>query len=117
MSLLLFDIPDQTSVIKLYGEEVQHVVAMEECSELTQAISKNYRAQNLPNTCETRDKARLNLIEEAADVLVCLQQLMTMYKITELDIQGFIDKKCKRQEERVNAELNRRNCGRETCEA
>ena len=69
MSLLLFDIPDQMPVIKLYGEEVQHVVAMEECSELTQAISKNYRAQNLPNTCETRDKARLNLIEEAADVI------------------------------------------------
>ena len=113
MSLLLFDIPDQTPVLKLYGEEVQHIVAMEECAELIQAISKTYRAQSLPNTCTTRDKARLNLIEEAADALICLQQLMDMYKITELDIQGFIDKKCKRQEERVNAELSRRKYGRE----
>ena len=96
-------IPDQTQIIKCYGKELQSVVGMEECAELIQAISKVYRA----NTCAAMDKARLNLIEEVADVLICIQQLMEMYKIEEAEIQEIIDKKCKRQEERVNAEIKR----------
>ena len=100
---MIFYIPDQTQIIKFYGEQNQSVVGMEECAELIQAISKVYRA----STCAAMDKARLNLIEEVADVLICIQQLMEMYKIEEAEIQEIIDKKCKRQEERVNAEIKR----------
>ena len=96
-------IPDQTQIIKCYGKELQSVVGMEECAELIQAISKAYRA----DTCVAMDTARQHLIEEVADVLICITQLMEMYEIEEAEIQEIIDKKCKRQEERVNAEIKR----------
>lgn len=53
-------------VIGNYGEAAQQIVAMEECSELIQAISKKLRGR------ET------NVEEEIADVEIMLDQLKLM---------------------------------------
>ena len=48
--------------IKHYGSDMQTTVCMEECAELIQAISKMKRGK------DNRD----NLIEEMADVMICI---------------------------------------------
>lgn len=58
-------------IIQVYGENEQHVVAMEECAELIKAISKLLRAVD----CEEILDATQNLIEEIADVEIMLEQL------------------------------------------
>ena len=117
MSVFQIEIPEQKTVIDCYGKDTQAIVHCEETAELIHAISKLYRVTNSPATYAERDNARLNLIEEIADTLISIKQMIEMYEISEQALQDVIDKKCKRQEERVNAELSRRNYGRETCEA
>lgn len=55
-------------VIDKNGITNQLFIAVEECSELQQAISKCYRNKELIPT-----EVRENLIEEMADVMICLQ--------------------------------------------
>ena len=109
MSVFQFNIPEQKSVIDCYGQDTQAMVHCEETAELIHAISKLYRVTHAPATCAERDNARLNLIEEIADTLISIKQMIEMYEIDEQALQDFIDKKCKRQEVRVNEELSRRN--------
>ena len=66
-----------------YGEEIQSTVCMEECAELIQAISKAKRGKI------NRD----NMIEEIADVLICIEMLKQMYMISEDKINKWIEKK------------------------
>ena len=98
---MIFNIPNQQHVIDFYGDQAQSLVHAEECSELIQAISKNYRVKSNPATVYERELAHLNLIEEIADVLVCIEQLMEIHKISEAEVQGFIYRKCARQEDRL----------------
>lgn len=67
-------------------------IAMEECSELIQAISKAKRGKlNL-----------INLVEEVADVIICLGWLERLYfEDTEL-LSTWIDYKTNRIVERLN---------------
>lgn len=60
-----------------WGLKHQMVVAMEELSELMQAISKAYR--NKTN--------QANLIEEMADVLICVQTMAYAFGITNEQLQ------------------------------
>lgn len=92
------DIPDQKKVIARYGADAQAMIHMEECAELIQAASKMRRAVN---TGSETDAAHYNLIEEAADVLICIKQMQEIYGITDHDIQIIVDRKCRRQEERL----------------
>ena len=93
------NIPRQGKVVGFYGEDAQSMVHCEECAELIQAISKMRRVRNAgKDDCE----AYYNLVEEIADVLICMEQMRVMYEISDHEIQGFIDKKCQRQEERMN---------------
>ena len=66
-----------------YGEEIKATVCMEECAELIQAISKAKRGKI------NRD----NMIEEIADVLICIEMLKQMYMISEDKINKWIEKK------------------------
>jgi NTP pyrophosphatase (non-canonical NTP hydrolase) len=91
-------IPDQSKVITRYGADAQAMVHMEECAELIQAASKMRRATN---TGSDIDAARYNLIEEAADVLICIRQMQEIYGINDHDIQLMVDRKCRRQEARL----------------
>jgi len=92
------NIPDQTKVIARYGADAQAMIHAEEMSELIQAVSKMRRAVN---TESETDAARYNLIEEAADVLICIRQIQEIYGITDHDIQVMADRKCRRQEARL----------------
>ena len=107
------EIPELKRIIKFYGEQAQTVIFCEECAELIQAISKNYRARHFPATFNERENARNNLTEEISDVLMVIREIQELYDISDYDLQEVIAKKYKRQEERINAEINRRNCGRE----
>lgn len=82
--------------IEHYGRNTQSIVCMEECAELIQAISKVKRYGIMDIAY------RLNLIEEIADVYICLEMLRQMYGIGFADIEEYIDMKQKRIMERMN---------------
>lgn len=92
------DIPDQSKVISRYGADAQAMVHMEECAELIQAASKMRR---VTNAGKDDTAARYNLVEEMADVVICMKQMQEIYGITDHDIQLMADKKCRRQEARL----------------
>ena len=73
--------------IELNGKIKKKIIAMEECGELIQAISKDLRDEY----------DHENLIEEMADVYICLENLKIMNKITDRDIQGYVEYKVARQ--------------------
>lgn len=75
-------------VIQAYGKSAQMIVAMEECSELIQAISKKLRGR------ET------NVEEEIADVEIMLEQLKLMSN--ESLIEEIKESKLQRLEKRLN---------------
>lgn len=77
--------------IQHYGIENQSTVCMEECAELIQAISKAKRGKI------NRD----NMIEEIADVLICIEMLKQMYMISDEKINKWIEKKQAREAERM----------------
>lgn len=81
--------------IKHYGEEIQSTVCMEECAELIQAISKAKRGK--------LDKE--NMMEEIADVLICIEMLKQIYNISDYSIENWIERKqeriLRRMEDRV----------------
>lgn len=72
--------------IELNGETKKKVIAMEECSELIQAVSKDIRGEY----------DHENMLEEMADVYICLEMLKIMNKITDRDIQGYVEYKIAR---------------------
>ena len=77
----MINIPDQTWIVEKFGES-QYNIAMEECAELIQAINKHLRLY----TAETEQ----HLIEEIADVMICLEQLQILAEIDEDDLQAMI---------------------------
>ena len=98
MNLNLYD---QEKFVK-EGGRTQEVVWVEELGELQHEITKSLRG-NL---------RKEHLIEELADVLICIEQLRIKYNISEEQLQKWIDVKhnrnCKRleQKEKDNITLN-----------
>ena len=82
-------------VIDKNGITNQLFIAVEECSELQQAISKCYRNKELIPT-----EVRENLIEEMADVMICLDQLKVIFHINEEELKYWIETKENRLIER-----------------
>ena len=80
--------------IERLGVRTQSVVCMEECAELIQAIGKRLRGKPDPNE---------NLIEEMADVTICLKLLQEMYDIPDERLDAWIEAKTCRQAERNKA--------------
>ena len=99
-----FEIPGQGRVIGFYGRDMQSLVQCEELAELIQAISKIRRYQE---GGDVPPDAYDNLVEEVADTLIILEQILEMYDIPNHEIQGTIDYKCARQEERMDESLGR----------
>lgn len=71
------------NIIEHYGTQTEQIVCMEECAELSQAISKGLRGKLNRN----------NLIEEMADILICINILKQIYKISDAELDKMIDKK------------------------
>lgn len=82
-------------LVKKNGMRFQSMIAQEECAELIQAISKCLRSKEFPVEYE-----RKNLIEEMADVMICLQQLQYMYYIDDEELYAMKQYKEKRLIER-----------------
>lgn len=82
-------------LIKKNGIRYQSGIAQEECAELIQAISKCLRSKEAIPI-----KERMNLIEEMADVLICIQQLQIMYHVTDEELHAMKQYKEKRLIER-----------------
>lgn len=76
------------------GVEEILLVCMEESSELIKAITK---AERYPGQATKID----NIVEEVADVLICIEYLKMIYNIDQEEIQSWINKKIKRLKERM----------------
>lgn len=86
------------SAILTKGIHHQSNIAMEECAELIQAISKQLRY----NTNQTRE----HLCEEIADVSICLDQLMMINDLSREEVDAMRLKKVARIQKRLdNREL------------
>ena len=81
--------------IRENGVAFETVIAMEECAELIQAISKVKRYGFVG---EYKD----NLIEEIADVNIVVLELMMLFDISNDDIAEFIDSKIQRIKKRLD---------------
>jgi len=58
--------------VEAWGEPIQLIILMEECSELIQAVSKYLRYKGTPRESE---QLEANLVKEAEDVRIMLNQL------------------------------------------
>lgn len=81
------------NMIRYHGEDIEATVCMEECAELIQAISKMKRGENEIN----------NLVEEMADVYICLEMLKLIYDVTDEQIEREI--KYKEIRNRIRLEI------------
>ena len=80
--------------IKAHGVSEETVIAMEECAELIQAISKVRRYG-------FGGQYKDNLIEELADVNIVIIELMMMFDISEDEFYNVLDRKIKRIKNRL----------------
>ena len=87
-----------------YGIKMQSLVAMEELSELQKAISKLVRNSEEKTKSLEFKGLRHNLIEEMADVIICMDQLKEYYNINHAEIQSIIASKQARQAKRLEEE-------------
>ena len=76
--------------IETYGVRMQKLMAIEEMSELTKEICKDFRGK----------LNREHLIEELADVTITVDQLMIMYEISGDEIEQMRERKIERLKER-----------------
>lgn len=79
-----------------YGAKNELMICGEECAELIQAISKIQRA-----TEEEHSKKRDDLIQEIADVLICVEYLKMIEEIQPLEVDFAIEQKIARLSYRV----------------
>lgn len=88
--------------IKKYGVSIQSDMAIEEMSELTKAILKNRRIWRFGSEEELKKQVE-NIVEEAADVLITVAQVIMMYDY-EGKVQDIVDFKINRLRERLEKE-------------
>lgn len=72
------------------GRDTELTTCMEECSELIQAISKCIRYESNDQYVGTFKSNKDNLIEEMADVMICIQILQSAYGIEDKDLNNMI---------------------------
>lgn len=78
-----------------YGYANQISVANEECCELAQVLAKYIRYPD-----HTTAKIELNdrILDEVADVTICLEHIKMIFLISDIDLDNKIDKKLQRLE-------------------
>ena len=89
-----------------YGYDVQSRQCIEEMAELTQAINKFWRKGLKCGQLTTLEvpigsPQELSIIEEIADVEICITQMKYLLAIREEDINKVIEQKLDRQLERI----------------
>lgn len=90
--------------IYYFGGTIQKVVAIEELSELQKAIAKSIRHEGTKtfSTPLKEERIRTDIIEEMADVYICLDQLKEMFNIDDDSITFMKEKKIGRLNDRLN---------------
>ncbi len=73
-------------IIEVYGHSFQQIQAIEEFSELSQALAKNLKGKGDIN----------NIKEEIADAAIMLEQLQIIFDIKDEEINKIIDNKLDR---------------------
>lgn len=76
------------------GDKKKLQISQEECAELIQAISKKLRGISKDNT---------DILEEVADVQICLNMIAAACCFTKCDIERAIDVKIERERKRLNS--------------
>ena len=79
-----------------WGKELQMVVCMEECAELIKEISKKIRYPDTKNNSQ--------LLNEIVDVSICIDSLMSIFKIPSKDFSKTKELKLDRLKKRVRCE-------------
>ena len=92
-----------------YGYDAQSRQCIEEMAELTQAINKYWRkdlkcGQLAQLQVPIGSPQELSIIEEIADVEICLAQMKYLLAIREEDVNKVIEQKLDRQLERIESE-------------
>lgn len=90
--------------LQKYGREHQMMICAEECSELIQAITKRIRYYK-SETINTRE----NLVEEIADVIICIEYLKMIDAIDQSEIDLYISTKIKRLNSNISTIDNSSN--------
>lgn len=88
--------------IKTYGTHNQMLKCIEECGELSRAVSR-ILIELSSGDGFTTEKSEENLHEELADVLIMIKQMIMMLNC-EAEVSAWEFKKTKRLEERLNDE-------------
>lgn len=78
-------------IISCNGTEKQHVIVMEELAELIQQVSKHLRGKG----------NNLALLEEMADVVICMEMLSHMDYISKSQIEDAVAVKLQRKLHRI----------------
>ena len=92
--------------IELYGKDNQIDMAIEEMSELSKALLKERRARKRGTNSDIIYK-QSDVVEEMADVIIMLTQLLMIFGNTDALVDT-LEFKTKRQAVRVAKELERR---------
>ena len=94
---------NQQDIVEHYGVSNQLGIYMEECAELIQAVSKVNREFN--DGLKISKESYANLVEEIADVIVCIDQMQFIFNISDEIIKYTAKNKIKRQKWRVSDEV------------
>ena len=91
---------DIRNIADHYGYEAQARQTMEECSELTVALNKQWRLEAFGGSETEKTRAYINIVSEIADVGVMLAQLIYLLDC-ETDVLSVMDEKVERQLRRI----------------
>ena len=105
------------NIVKHYDNDAQIRQLIEEMAELTQALNKLWKAeQGYINEYYDGYKkgaavkiCRESVIEETADVMICLEELKYILGISDKEIKWCMDIKLNRQLERMEREKNEKH--------
>lgn len=98
------------TIIEEHGYDSQSRQLIEEMSELTQAINKFWRyslkkdANNFESVKNNDDAIMKNIVEEIADVQVCLNQMIIMFDCKD-EVNKAINFKLDREISKINGKM------------
>lgn len=83
-------------IFMFYSPNAQKIQAIQEFSELIQALTKDINNQG----------SRENLIEEIADSKIMLEQMQLLFDVDDQDLEKIMDKKIERQLTRIKNSIS-----------
>lgn len=95
--------------IYAFGKDATMLKAVEECNELAKEVGKYLYADWTGwESEEQKASSKAAIIEEIADVLICIINLLEILGINKFDVNNAIEKKQVRQKHRAEEMLQKR---------